>query len=69
MDVFLVAQRHKNEIIMITDTLNPYELLKRRSAMFRFIGAAAVYGFALYGLIVWLEQNQQGRENVEVDDQ
>ena len=35
--------------------------------MFRIIGATVVYGFALYGLIVWLEQNRQGRENTEVE--
>lgn len=34
--------------------------------MFRIIGAAVVYGFALYGLYVWLEQNRQLRENAEV---
>lgn len=31
--------------------------------MFRFIGAAVVYGFALYGLATWLQKSKQDPDN------
>jgi len=30
--------------------------------MFKFIGAAVVYGFATYGLITWLIKSGKGEE-------
>lgn len=31
--------------------------------MFRFIGAAVVYGFAIYGLATWLQKSKKGTGN------
>ena len=30
--------------------------------MFKFIGAAVVYGFATYGLFTWLQKSNKGDE-------
>lgn len=37
----------------------------RRHKMFKFIGAAVVYGFATYGLLVWLQRSKNNKECVK----
>lgn len=32
--------------------------------MFKFIGAAVVYGFAIYGLVTWLQNSYKDKEEM-----
>ena len=36
--------------------------IKGRCEMFKFIGAAVVYGFAIYGLATWLMRSEKDGE-------
>jgi hypothetical protein len=33
--------------------------------MFKFIGAAVVYGFAIFGLVTWLQKQEKENEHVD----
>ena len=33
--------------------------------MFRIIGAAVVYGFATYGLVIWLQKHKKDEDSVK----
>ena len=36
--------------------------------MFKFIGAAVVYGFAIYGLVTWLQNSDKNKEEMHESD-
>ena len=38
---------------------------KWRRNMFKIIGAAVVYGFAIYGLVTWLKSEKDDEEQVK----